>query len=525
MFRKNIAAFTLILNALAVPTLFAQDYDLVIIGGRVMDPETLYDDIANVGIKDGRIAEISKKPLKGAKTIDATGHIVAPGFIDTHFHFQMPIGYSLGLRDGLTSSMDFEMGCAGSYVAAWYEARAGVTQANYGCAVSHEYGPVAAYTTRAKTGWSVTRPTLEQGNAILQELDKGLQAGAPGIGSTTGYMRAGISSREMFEVQKVGARYGRPTGSHTRYTLGNDTTEVNGAQELIANAIALGAPAIVLHFNNPGWRVTHELISGLQKRGFNIWGEIYPYAAGSTTINAEFLEPQSWIDDLGNRYEETILDPVTGEYYTLETYKATVASEPTRPVVVFKMPEEDQVKWLTLKGVTMASDGVGAMPYDAPWDYPMDQLGGTHPRTAGSRGATIRLGREHNIPMMQLMSILSYNAAKHLGDTGLKAMQERGRIQKGMVADIVVFDPERFTDNSTYEKGAIPSTGMKAVIVNGVVTVSEDKLLPVFPGQPIRFEPEAKPRFVPISVESWNAEFSTGMPSTFTGAFPKDGGK
>ncbi|MDA7428855.1 amidohydrolase family protein [Primorskyibacter aestuariivivens] len=531
----------LIAGLLTVSAAFAQDYDLVINNGRVIDPETLFDDIANVGVKDGRIVAISTDPLTGTETVDATGHIVAPGFIDTHFHFQMPIGYSLGLRDGLTSSMDFEMGCAGSYVAAWYEARAGVTQANYGCAVSHEFaramildgsdgaeylinGPVAAYTTRAKTGWSVTRPNLEQGNAILEEIDKGLMAGAPGIGSTTGYMRAGISSREMFEVQKVGARYGRPMGSHTRYTLGNDTTEVNGAQELIANAIALGAPAIVLHFNNPGWRVTHELISGLQERGFNIWGEIYPYAAGSTTINAEFLEPQSWVDDLGNRYEETILDPVTNEYYTLETYKATIASEPTRPVVVFKMPEEDQAKWLTLKGVTMASDGVGAQPYDAPWDFPMDQLGGTHPRTAGSRGATIRLGRENNIPMMQLMSILSYNAAKHLGNTGLKAMQERGRIQTGMVADIVVFDPERFTDNSTYDKGAVPSTGMKAVIVNGQVTVRDDVLLPVFAGQPIRFEPEDKPRFVPVSLEAWNAEFSTGMPSDFTGAFPVDGG-
>lgn len=128
-----------------------------------------------------------------------------------------------------------------------------------------------------------------------------------------------------------------------------------------------------------------------------------------------------------------------------------------------------------------------------------------------------------NIPMMQLMSILSYNAAKHLGDTGLKMMQERGRIQKGMVADIVVFDPERFTDNSTYDKGSIPSTGMKAVIVNGPITVSDDKVLPVFAGQPIRFEPEAKPRFQPISLEGWNNEFSTGMPDTFTGAIPKDG--
>ena len=236
------------------------EFDLVILNGRVIDPETNFDDIRNVGVIDGRIAVITEESISGKETVDATGKIVAPGFIDTHFHFQTPIGYSLGLRDGLTSSMDFEMGCAGSYVDRWYEARAGMTQANYGIAVSHEFaramfidgsdgadylvnGPIAAYTTRAKTGWSQTRPTLEQGNAILQEIDKGLQAGAVGIGSTVGYMREGVSSREMFEVQKVGARYGRATGAHTRYTLGNDTEENNGAQELIANAMVLGAPA------------------------------------------------------------------------------------------------------------------------------------------------------------------------------------------------------------------------------------------------------------------------------------------
>ena len=530
---------SLILSVLAAPTLFAQDYDLVITGGRVIDPETLYDDVANVGIKDGRIATITKEKISGRETVKAKGKVVAPGFIDTHFHFQMPIGYSIGLRDGLTSAIDFEMGCAGSYMAGWYEARAGVTQANYGCAVSHESaramvidgsdgdymkdGPISALTTRKKTGWSATRPTLEQGNAILEEIDKGLQAGAPGIGSTVGYMREGVSSREMFEVQKVAARYDRPTGAHTRYTLGTDTTENNGAQELVANALALGAPAIVLHFNNDGWRLAHQMITNLQEQGHNIWGEIYPYAAGSTTINAEFLEPESWVDDLGHRYEDTMLNPDTNEFYTLETYKETVASDPSTLIVIFKQPEENQAKWLTLKGVTMASDATVGMPYDAPWDYPMEELGGTHPRTAGARGASIRLGRENDIPMMQLISILSYNAAKHLGDTGLKSMQERGRIQTGMVADIVVFDPETFTDNSTYENGSVPSTGMEAVIVNGQIVVRDDELLPVFPGQPIRFEPEDKPRFEPISEESWNAEFSTGMPlpSDFSGGFPQ----
>ena len=92
MKRFRVFLGLLVLSLMMVMPAVAADYDVVINNGRVMDPETLFDGVANVGIKDGRIAEISKTPLKGAKTIDATGHIVAPGFIDTHFHFQMPIG-------------------------------------------------------------------------------------------------------------------------------------------------------------------------------------------------------------------------------------------------------------------------------------------------------------------------------------------------------------------------------------------------------------------------------------------------
>ena len=536
----HLTTTTIIAGLLSVSAAFAQDYDLVINNGRVMDPETLFDSIANVGIKDGRIAAISTDALTGTETVDATGKVVAPGFIDTHFHWQAPLGYAIGLRDGLTSSMDLELACPGSFIASWYAARVGVTQANYGCASSHEQarqmvmdgrmsddiyerGPMAVMEARKKNGWSLDRANLEQGNKILEEIDKGLQAGAIGVGSTVGYMRDGVTTREMFEVQKVAARYGRLTTAHTRFTPDNDVMENVGAQELLINAVALGAPAIVLHFNNPGWRFTSELLNRLQDAGHNVWGEIYPYAAGSTFLNAVYLTPDQWVERMGHRYEDTLQDPITGDFYDLDRYNADMKTDPTKLIVLYKMPVEEVPKWLTLKGVTVASDSVVAEPIFGPWDFPLDQLGATHPRTSGTRSLSLRLGRENNIPMMQLMSILSYNAAKHLGDTGLKAMQERGRIQTGMVADIVVFDPELVTDNSNYDNGAIPSTGYKAVIVNGQVTVRDDELLPVFAGQPIRFDPEDKPRFVPISEAAWNAEFSTGMPEV-TPIFPANGG-
>ena len=69
----------------------AQDYDLVITGGRVMDPETMYDSVANVGIKNGRIAVITKEAIAGKDEIDANGLVVAPGFIDTHVHGVDPV--------------------------------------------------------------------------------------------------------------------------------------------------------------------------------------------------------------------------------------------------------------------------------------------------------------------------------------------------------------------------------------------------------------------------------------------------
>ena len=538
--RINLLTGTILLSVMcAVPTL-AQDYDLVINNGRVMDPETLFDDIANVGNKDGRIVAISKDALEGTETVDATGHIVAPGFIDTHFHWQAPLGYAIGLRDGLTSAMDLELACPGTFIARWYEARAGVTQANYGCASSHEQsrqmvidgkmsdeiymrGPMAVMEARKKSGWSLDRATLEQGNEILEIIDKGLQDGAIGIGSTLGYMRDGVTTREMFEVQKVAARYDRLTGGHTRFTPDNDVMENLGQQELLLNAVALDAPAIALHFNNPGWQLTTELLSRLQEAGHNVWGEVYPYTGGTTFLNAVFLAPDNWVERMGHRYEDTLQDPITGDFYDLDRYNADMETDPTKLIVLYKMPNEDVPKWLTLKGVTVASDSVVAEPIFGPWDFPLDQLGPTHPRTSGTRSLSLRLGRENNIPMMQLLSILSYNAAKHLGDTGLKAMQERGRMQTGMVADIVVFDPELVTDNSTYANGAVPSTGFKAVIVRGQVTVRDDELLGVFAGQPIRFEPEDKPRFEPISEEAWNAEFSTGMPEVAP-AFPVNGG-
>jgi len=113
----------------------------------------------------------------------------------------------------------------------------------------------------------------------------------------------------------------------------------------------------------------------------------------------------------------------------------------------------------------------------------------------------------------------SYNYAKPLGDMGLKAMQVRG-LQEGMVTDITIFDPKKVTDNATYERGTLPSTGIPHVIVNGIVVMRDSEPFKRFDaGQPIRFEPQKEGRFKPLSIENWTKEFYVA-PIDFGGGLP-----
>jgi N-acyl-D-glutamate deacylase len=333
-------------------------------------------------------------------------------------------------------------------------------------------------------------------------------------------MRDGVSGREFFELQKLAGLFGRQTGAHFRYTPGTEVTESNGIQELLANAAALGTPALACHFNNPGYNLVHELLVRMRERGMNVWGEIYPYAAGSTALNAVFLEPEVWVKQLGYKYEETLQDVATGEWYTQKSREEMIKKEPTRPILVFKMPESAIIDWLKLPGASIVTDGMPMIPdNDLTWDTPYEKLPNTHPRATGSNAKALRLARENNISLMQIIAMSSYNSAKPLGKMGLKAMQERGRMQEGMVADITIFDPETVTDNATYAKGTIPSTGIPYVIVNGTIVVKDSEVLKgVNPGQPIRYEPE-KRRFQPLVLENWSKTFYAA-PIDFGGGVP-----
>src|SRR3954451_21574741 len=114
---------------------YAQTYDLVIRGGRVIDPESKLDAVRNIGITGGKVRAVSAASLTGRSTIDAKGLVVAPGFIDLHAHGQDAENYRYKAMDGVTTALELEIGVGD--VNAWYAEREGKALVNYGASTGH----------------------------------------------------------------------------------------------------------------------------------------------------------------------------------------------------------------------------------------------------------------------------------------------------------------------------------------------------------------------------------------------------
>ena len=112
------------------------EYDLVILNGTVMDPASGLDAPRNLGIADGVIRAIVASAMRGRDTIDASGMVVAPGFIDLHQHAQDTAGYRVEALDGTTTALELEGGTVD--IDRWYDDRAGRAVINYGVSIGHE---------------------------------------------------------------------------------------------------------------------------------------------------------------------------------------------------------------------------------------------------------------------------------------------------------------------------------------------------------------------------------------------------
>src|SRR5262245_24545069 len=197
----------------------AQSYDVVLHGGRVMDPESGLDAVRDIAIAGRKIAAISTARPRGKREIDAAGLVVAPGFIELHSHGQTPENYRYQAMDGVTTALELEVGVypAGE----WYAVRAGKSLIHYGASsghiparmsVMHDTGvflPRDAATNRLAT-------SAEQ-KSILAAIEKGLDEGALGMGLGLTYTPF-TTAEETLELFYLMAKWKRPVFVHVRNT-------------------------------------------------------------------------------------------------------------------------------------------------------------------------------------------------------------------------------------------------------------------------------------------------------------------
>src|SRR5688500_6571746 len=251
--------------------------DVVLVGGRVLDPETNLDAVRAVGIRNGRIASVTAAIPAARDTVDVRGLVVAPGFIDLHSHGQDSINYKFLARDGVTTALELELG---TYpVAPWYAKRAGKALINFGTAASHPgarramldgdstaEGADVIGATGAFVRSPIERARLPE---LERRLDAALKEGALGIGMGINYTPA-ATREEIMRAFGVAARHRAPVFVHLRSAGLLEPGGMAGVQEVIADAAATGASLHVVHVTSMGLGDTPallETINGARARG------------------------------------------------------------------------------------------------------------------------------------------------------------------------------------------------------------------------------------------------------------------
>jgi N-acyl-D-aspartate/D-glutamate deacylase len=478
---NSLAALAILLAAIAIITVPAgrgagQDapLDVVILNGRLMDPESGLDAVRNVGIRAGKIVHITEKPLQAKEVIDAGGLVVAPGFIDLHQHGQDTENDDAKAADGVTTSLEMEVGTAN--VDAWYAALEGKSRINYGVSIGHipvrmvvmhdpgRFLPSGDAAKRVATDAEISE--------IKNKLELGLQRGALGVGAGPAYTKA-ATDWELVEVFKIAARYHASVHIHIRAPSPQAEGSFDGFEEALAAAAATGAPLHIVHLQSTGGpNIAHELemIQSAHARGMDVTTECYPYDRGMTSIESALYDNK---ENEPDSYFASLLWPQTGEYLTRETF---LKYRKSGGLVVAPANTMENVRIAVISPLTsIASDG---------------RLDGGkgHPRTSGTYAKILGqyVREEKALDLMTALRKMTLMPAQRL-EVHAPVFKNKGRLRVGADADITIFDPATIIDRSTYEKPATPSVGINFVLVNGVPVLKNGKLVDViFPGKAAR---------------------------------------
>jgi N-acyl-D-amino-acid deacylase len=513
------------------------DYDLVIRDGTIFDGSGARGVVGDIGISGDQIVAVGDIDGTGARTIDATGLYVTPGFIDMHSHsetFRLLNGgqgpsfafqgftteiygetVSMGplggqRRNELPDELLGKWDSFGEFLDYMEEVGISINVASY----------VGSGGLRANVmGYDDRAPTPDELEQMLELVRQAMREGAIGVSAGMSYVpNIYMTSDELTEIVRAGADMGGIFANHARTMNGTDPEAIS---EAIAVGEKAGAPIHFFHLNSTSSTEADAflaIIDEARARGIKVTGDSYTYTWGITGLRAYI---PAWAQEGGvEAMLERLRDPVEREriaatFVTEPPYFANIGWHNIRlgvdnPDVNGKLVSE--VASLTERSpeevfmdVVLDQEGRGIV---IDWNNEDDTLQQvlSQPYVAGGTdGSALDLDSENLPPLVHPRHIgtIPRLLGTYVREQGLLTWEEairkltslpadiiglddRGTLAEGFLADIVIFDPETIRDMATFEDPFHYPIGMQYVFVNGTAVVDQGEYTRALPGRALR---------------------------------------
>lgn len=522
--RELISRLTLLTCGLllAVSSVSAQDnFDVIISGGRIIDGSGNPWYEADVGILDDRIIRIGDlSQARAQQTIDASGLVVSPGFIDPHTHairgiFDVPNAES-ALLQGVTTLTEGNDGTSPFPI-----------DEHYQDIIDRQISPnwsvfVGQGTVRSRViGLEDREATPAEMQQMKDMVAEAMEQGALGLSTGLFYVPGSFTpTEEVIELSKIAAGYGGIYISHMREEANQLLDSVN---ETIRIGVEADIPVQITHHKVIGvenWGASVEslrLVDEARSRGIDVTIDQYPYTASQTGITA--LIPQ-WAQEGGRdrmiaridspETRQTIKNEVVDKilydrgggdpknvFISRNSWDPEMAGKNLADLAIERgmepTPENAaDVVFEIIKGggATAVYHAIGPDDVDRIMQHPATAIGSDgplgifgegapHPRQYGTFARVLgHFARERGvITLEQAVRKMSSQTAQRLG------IRDRGLLAEGYYADVAVFDANEIIDKATFENPHQYAVGMKFVLVNGQIVVEDGQHTGRHPGR------------------------------------------